>query len=575
MKKSVFGVFGVFGGHNCKRAALLMAFAVAALAFSGCEQGTGGSPGGKGTLTVSLQFGGAGTGGEENVLGVLRTVYPDVAGFTKYEITFEATDGGASHDPVVITDPDEAADTIEVDLVAGTYDITVTAYTGSPGAYTVAATGVSTGVTVTAGENDPLTILMGPATGNGTFSYDVTIPSGASGTLTITTMNGGEVSDGTKTLNDTSNTGTVTLAAGNYLLAVSLTKSGEEAKFDNEVIYIYPGLTSIFAKEFTVDHFRVPDPGSLGMNIFFAFENIPVSETDEITITKGGESTTLTVSQDAGFTDITWYVDGGSNAISSTSSVTLDPDEYGVGIHFLTVTATKNGKPYSEILEFTVEAAGGGGITLGQPVSAENLAAYLALIPDGTTTESPHTVKLDSSVNVSSDTWGTTVKNALTGLDKYITLDLGDCTATDNTITGGNYNPTGNAFNVFIYNNANPKIVGIILPNDLEIIGNNALYYATGIKSVTMPDSIISIGNSAFAYTPLSEITIPELVTSIGTGTFTGCTTLTSVIFEGSNVEIGNTGTFPNNLKDIYESFVGDNRIGTYTKTSNSWEKTN
>ena len=57
----------------------------------------------------------------------------------------------------------------------------------------------------------------------------------------------------------------------------------------------------------------------------------------------------------------------------------------------------------------------------------------------------------------------------------------------------------------------------------------------TALTSVTIPDSVTSIGIWAFAgCTSLTSVTIPDSVTSIGSSAFEGCDSLTSVTFEGT-----------------------------------------
>ena len=59
------------------------------------------------------------------------------------------------------------------------------------------------------------------------------------------------------------------------------------------------------------------------------------------------------------------------------------------------------------------------------------------------------------------------------------------------------------------------------------------------MTSITIPDSVTNIGESAFEKcTGLTSITIPDSVTSIGDDVFYGCTGLTSIIFKGTNYRL-------------------------------------
>ena len=73
----------------------------------------------------------------------------------------------------------------------------------------------------------------------------------------------------------------------------------------------------------------------------------------------------------------------------------------------------------------------------------------------------------------------------------------------------------------------------------LENIEDWAFYECTALKSITIPNSVTSIGKYCFYYcSGLTSITIPNNVTSIGDGAFSNCP-LTSIVIPASVNEIG------------------------------------
>lgn len=74
-------------------------------------------------------------------------------------------------------------------------------------------------------------------------------------------------------------------------------------------------------------------------------------------------------------------------------------------------------------------------------------------------------------------------------------------------------------------------------------VGDNAFsgssyYSASPLQSVTLPNTILSIGEYAFSYTSIKDIRFPSSLTSIGGGAFEGDTELCSI-------------TLPDNIEDI------------------------
>lgn len=102
----------------------------------------------------------------------------------------------------------------------------------------------------------------------------------------------------------------------------------------------------------------------------------------------------------------------------------------------------------------------------------------------------------------------------------------------------------------------------VSIPNSVTTIGNSAFYECKNLKSVSMPDSVTQIGSNAFRLcSSLTNVTIPKGVTSISSKAFSGCENLTCVsIPEGvTTIGVGSfqncssltKTTLPNSLKEI------------------------
>jgi len=117
--------------------------------------------------------------------------------------------------------------------------------------------------------------------------------------------------------------------------------------------------------------------------------------------------------------------------------------------------------------------------------------------------------------------------------DRYVNIDLTDSTGTE--IDG-----LGLAFDYNRYRDIYPKLISVTLPHSIISIGNSAFSGCTSLTSVTIGNNVTSIGNSAFdSCSSLASITIPDSVASIGERAFSGCTNLASVTIGNNVTSIG------------------------------------
>lgn len=105
-------------------------------------------------------------------------------------------------------------------------------------------------------------------------------------------------------------------------------------------------------------------------------------------------------------------------------------------------------------------------------------------------------------------------------------------------------------------------LISITIPNSVMTIGASAFQSCKNLTSIIIPNSVISIGSSAFSNcSGLTSITIPNSISKIEYSTFENCSSLTSINIPNSVISIGNrafngcTGltsiTIPNSITSI------------------------
>jgi len=106
-----------------------------------------------------------------------------------------------------------------------------------------------------------------------------------------------------------------------------------------------------------------------------------------------------------------------------------------------------------------------------------------------------------------------------------------------------------------------PSITSVVIPDSVITISQEAFSNQMRLNSVTIGNSVTSIGLQAFGFTKLTSVTIPDSVTSIGGSAFFQ-TPLTSVTIGNSVTSIGRRAFYDTQLTSVIipesVTYIGD-----------------
>ena len=166
-----------------------------------------------------------------------------------------------------------------------------------------------------------------------------------------------------------------------------------------------------------------------------------------------------------------------------------------------------------------------------------------------------------------------TIPNSVTSIESGA---FADCDGLESIVVDADntkYDSRENC-NAIIETESNTLIKGCkntVIPNSVTSIGNSAFDDCDGLTSITIPNSVKSIGRYAFSWcSGLTSITIPNSVTSLGEWAFDGCSNLTDVYCLATNVPSTNWNAFSSSYIKNMKLHVPAEAINSY-KTTEPW----
>ena len=432
--------------------------------------------------------------------------------------------------------------------------------------YTISSITANTNVTVTFEAIPAVTYsLKITASGNGSVTYNgtavknktttFTVDEGTSATLTFTPDNGYQLAS---------------VKVGN----TDVTSSVSNNKYTISNITADKTVTVTFeAIPVTTYTLKITASG----NGTVKYDGASVkNKTTTFTVDKG-TSVILTFTPDDGYqlasvkvgsTDVTSSVSNNKYTISNITAdktVTVTFEAIPVTTYTLKITASGNGSVTydgtsvkNKTTSFTVEGGSSATLTF-TPDDGYQLASVKVGSTDVTSNVSNNkyiisNITADIMVTVTFEATQTGTYDVEVDGIYYNLYNNKTAEVTNTNVNGGDYSGSisipssinANSIQYSVTSISNEafencwELTSITIPNSITSIGN-AAFRCSGLTSITIPNSVTSIGAMAFfSCSNLTSITLPNSVTNIDNHTFNHCEALTSINIPNSVISIGN-----------------------------------
>ena len=124
-----------------------------------------------------------------------------------------------------------------------------------------------------------------------------------------------------------------------------------------------------------------------------------------------------------------------------------------------------------------------------------------------------------------------------------------------------------------MYSDENTEITDLVIPKGPTSISDYAFYNCSGLKSVTIGNSVTEIGKHAFYNcSSLESVTIGNSVTKIGSWAFSGCNALATLYSLNTTPPSVDSNNFTNNQYMTLNVFVPQLSLEDY-KSANVWKE--